>query len=127
VNQEIREATKGGIAAIWGSLIVDPDQKHEDGRLRKYNAALVAQGGALLENGLMRAAVKTLLPRYRIFDDARHFTSTRQLVEESRENVRRGREDTSGELDLHSVLRPFPIRLFAGNRPAEGSGWPPLV
>ncbi len=92
-NERIREATRSGIAAIWGSLLVDPGRTNEDGRLRKYNAGFVAQGGELKDNGVTKAAVKTLLPEYRIFDDPRHFTSLRQLT-----------------ADPSALLRPFPVR-----------------
>ncbi|MCG3193115.1 MAG: NH(3)-dependent NAD(+) synthetase [Thermoanaerobaculia bacterium] len=107
-NDEIRAATRDGIAAVWGSLLADPGKKNEDGRIRKYNAGLVAQGGLLVDNGATSAAVKTLLPRYRIFDDARHYTSTRQIVEES------GTAGRAPALDLWTLLRPFPIRREQG-------------
>lgn len=115
-NDEIRAATAGGIAAVWGSLLFDPGLKNEDGRLRKYNAAFVAQGGELVTNGVTRAAVKSLLPRYRFFDDARHFTSTRQLVEESREAARGEAAADPALPDLHAALRPFPVRWGRGGR-----------
>ncbi|MBK8594473.1 MAG: NAD(+) synthase [Holophagales bacterium] len=117
-NDEIRVATAGGIAAVWGSLLSDARLKNEDGRLRKYNAAFVAQAGELVTNGVTRAAVKTLLPRYRFFDDARHFTSTRQLVEESREAAREADPGgpNPGPADLHAALRPFPVQWGRGGR-----------
>jgi len=56
-------------AAVFGFVDYDPDARNEDGRLRKYNAAAVAQGGRLV--GVAR---KSLLPSYRYFDDKRYFT-----------------------------------------------------
>lgn len=44
MNLEIIEATRRqAIAAIWGNVKTDADKVNEDGRIRKYNAAFVAQ------------------------------------------------------------------------------------
>lgn len=70
---------------IYGGIGLDPDPKRvgEDGRFRKYNAAFVAQNGQLIESVTgLPFVVKTLLPNYRIFDDARHFFDARKLAEE---------------------------------------------
>ena len=79
---------------------------------------IVGNEALMNENGVTRAAVKTLLPRYRFFDDARHFTSTRQLVEESRETAREAGpgEPAPGLPDLHAALRPFPVQWGRGGR-----------
>jgi NAD+ synthase (glutamine-hydrolysing) len=70
---------------IFGGIGLDPysDRVGEDGRRRKFNAAFVAQNGELVENGFLPFAIKTLLPNYRIFDDARHFYSARTFADEN--------------------------------------------
>lgn len=71
-NQDIVEATKG-IIVIWGNVDIDEKNINEDGRMRKYNAAFIAQNGKLVGR-----THKTLLPNYREFDDSRHFYSLRK-------------------------------------------------
>ncbi len=76
-------AQTGATAAVFGFVDYDPDARNEDGRLRKYNAAAVAQHGRLL--GVAR---KSLLPSYRYFDDKRYFTPAadrRPIVIQGRE------------------------------------------
>lgn len=76
-NNQIILATKGlKIALIFGSLMHDSEMKNEDGRIRKYNAVIVAQDGKLIG-----WKPKTLQPNYRIFDDDRYFHSMRKLNE----------------------------------------------
>ncbi len=62
-------ARTGRTAVVFGFVDYDPQARSEDGRLRKYNAAAVAQHGRLV--GVAR---KSLLPSYRYFDDKRYFT-----------------------------------------------------
>ncbi len=96
-NQEIAEATQGTIAAVWGSVKADWGKKNEDGRVRKYNAGFVAQGGKFVNNGVFEGwTPKTLLPNYREFDDKRYFHSAIQLAREL-------------NLPLEEVLKPFEI------------------
>ena len=57
------------MAVVFGFIEHDPRRVNEDGRVRKYNAAAVAQDGRLV--GVAR---KSLLPSYRYFDDKRYFT-----------------------------------------------------
>ena len=79
-NEAVREATAGkNIAVIFGSLDFDPQRRSEDGRERKFNAAIVVKDGKRLGS-----FVKTLQPNYRIFDDDRHFFSNRKNFEEFR-------------------------------------------
>jgi NAD+ synthase (glutamine-hydrolysing) len=80
-------------------LDTDADAVGQDGRIRKYNAAFVAQGGKLVQNRAgLNFAIKTLLPDYRIFDDNRHFTSLRTVAEET--GVR-----------TEALLQPFPVTI----------------
>lgn len=48
-NEIIKNATDG-IVAIWGNVDLDFSQKNEDGRVRKYNAAFIAQTGNMLKH-----------------------------------------------------------------------------
>jgi NAD+ synthase (glutamine-hydrolysing) len=72
----------------------------EDGRIRKYNAAFVAQAGELVWNAnkSLMFAVKSLMPNYRIFDDSRHFYDLRKLAAE------RG-------VPLFDLQQPFPVTI----------------
>jgi NAD+ synthase (glutamine-hydrolysing) len=75
----------GAPAAVFGTVAVDWETKGEDGRPRKHNAWIVAQGGKALEHpGLKRSyGVKTLLPHYREFEDGRHFYDARELARDA--------------------------------------------
>ncbi len=88
-----------GAVLIFGGIGIDPDTTKvgEDGRWRKYNAAFVAHNGRLIGNGTgLPFVVKTLLPNYRIFDDARHFFDLRKVAWE------RG-------VKLEQLLQPFSV------------------
>lgn len=84
MNQEIIEATRNSaMIVIWGNILTDPSKVNEDGRIRKYNAAFVAKNGVLVPNealGNNVFAIKTNMPKYRYFDDERHFTSLKDLA-----------------------------------------------
>lgn len=72
-----------GLVVVWGSVQADWQKLGEDGRVRKYNAAFIAQDGALVSNGLLEGWIpKTNMPKYRIFDDERHFYSATKYAEE---------------------------------------------
>lgn len=93
-NEEIRKASKG-LGVIWGSIRADWDRIGEDGRVRKYNAALIADDGEWLTNGRLVGWIpKTNLPKYRIFDDARHFYPADKLAAEMK-------------VELSEIVRPF--------------------
>jgi NAD+ synthase (glutamine-hydrolysing) len=91
-NETIKNSTQG-IVAVWGNIDLDFNLKSEDGRIRKYNAAFIAQNGDYVESGRIH---KTLMPKYREFDDERHFYSLRK------EAVDRG-------VALSDLLKPFEI------------------
>lgn len=80
-NDDILKAADG-IVVIWGNVDIDSRQRNEDGRLRKYNAAFIAQNGMLAGK-----TYKTLLPNYREFDDARHFYSLHKLARDQQKPV----------------------------------------
>lgn len=97
-NQMIAAASED-IIVIWGTVITDFEKRGEDGRARKYNAACIAKDGCSVSNGLLLGYVpKTNLPKYRIFDDARHFTPSQTLAQEV-------------DIPLASLLFPFRIKL----------------
>lgn len=97
-NTDILAASKG-IAVVWGNIYAEFDKKGEDGRTRKYNAVYVAQDGKWVDNGVFKGhSFKTLMPKYREFDDERHFYSMRKLAEEGGKN-------------LEDLLKPFPIQV----------------
>lgn len=100
-NETIREASDG-ITVIWGSLKADRKSIGEDGRVRKYNAAFIAQDGAWVSNGILDGWIpKTNLPKYRIFDDARHFYPATKLAEEMK-------------ISLRALLCPFAVIINGG-------------
>lgn len=88
-NDRIR-ALSDGIGIIFGNVsrtYLDAGHPGSDGRACRYNTAFFAQNGAWVAretgSGLSPAQaqaiagryIKTLLPDYRMFDDARYFTS----------------------------------------------------
>lgn len=76
-NDLIIEASEN-ITVIWGNVDIDTDKAGEDGRIRKFNSAFVAQNGELIGK-----FAKTLHPDYREFDDDRHFYSSRKLAQDN--------------------------------------------
>lgn len=128
-NERIREASgRIGITVIWGSVWADFTKKGEDGRTRKYNAALVASNGEWVDNGVFPGRTyKSLLPKYREFDDERHFFSMVKLVHEEAmktANVfkrlwRLGISKVTGRPprgDLKEYLKPFEVTIRGEKR-----------
>lgn len=74
-QEKINEASLG-ITVIYGGLDVEDDSINEDGRMRKYNAAFVVR------NGQIQKIYKTNMPKYRMFDDERHFYSAVKYTRE---------------------------------------------
>lgn len=88
----------------FGGLAVDWKKHNEDGRVRKYNAACLAQRGDLLRPGKTAPyAIKTLLPNYREFDDSRHFYDTRKLAQEQ-------------GVTVESLIQPFTLKVAGKSR-----------
>lgn len=101
-NEKIRQASEG-MVIVWGSVKADWDTIGEDGRARKFNAAFIACDGKWVSNGILEGYIpKTNLPKYRIFDDARHFYPAGKLA------IERG-------LSLDELLRPFHVTVDTGN------------
>ena len=100
-NDRIVELTKGSeLIVIFGTYAIDREGAlGEDGRLRKLNAGIVAQNGVVLRNRAdMPFFVKTLMPKYRMFDDERHFLSLVKLAIERKEL-------------LEAILQPFDVTI----------------
>jgi NAD+ synthase (glutamine-hydrolysing) len=98
-NEEIKKAATG-ITVIWGNIDLDETKKSEDGRIRKYNAAFIAQNQTFLGSGCIH---KTLMPKYREFDDERHFYSTRKEAQDS-------------ALSIEEMLHPFAVTINGTTR-----------
>lgn len=99
-NEIIKNATDG-IVAIWGNVDLDFSQKNEDGRVRKYNAAFIAQNGEYVKTSANLVAgriYKTLMPKYREFDDERHFYSYRKLAQDC-------------NMDINRIISPFRVKI----------------
>ncbi len=104
-NDRIVTATKGlSIVAIFGSYAIDrAGAVGEDGRLRKINAGFVAQNGALVQNvGGRTFFAKTLMPKYRMFDDERHYLSSQKLAAEY-------------QMDIEDLLQPYVVSIRGTN------------
>jgi len=98
INGKIREASEG-ITVIWGNVWADFDKVGEDGRVRKYNAALIATDKKWLNNEVFEGhTFKTLLPKYREFDDERHFYSMQKLADEK-------------GIKINELLKPFKLKI----------------
>lgn len=83
INARLIQATAGtDLILIFGSVVSDDSQRGEDGRWRRYNAYIVAQNGQALAHPALGTpfGIKTLLPNYREFDDARYFYDGRRLA-----------------------------------------------
>ncbi len=73
-------AASRGLCVMFGSVATEAGRLNEDGRVRKYNAAFACCDGKPLAGYLGRSCViKSTLPNYREFDDARHFYSLPKL------------------------------------------------
>jgi len=98
-GEEICAASEG-IVVVFGNVALDPDRRNEDGRIRKYNAAFVAQDGQFIgpAGSSYPFVIKALLPNYREFDDSRHFFDLRKLALEEGQS-------------LDSLITPVPTRV----------------
>ena len=101
INEKIRKESEN-ITIIWGNIYADFNKTGEDGRVRKYNAAFVAANGKWISNGVFEGyTVKTLLPKYREFDDERYFWSMQKVALEKNEKI-------------EELLKPFKIQTKKG-------------
>lgn len=66
------------LSIFIGTVRMDWRMCNEDGRIRKYNCAVVVENGKVVFE-----TVKTLQPNYREFDDDRHFYSNRKLANDT--------------------------------------------
>lgn len=101
INEKIRKESEN-ITIIWGNMYADFNKTGEDGRVRKYNAAFVAANGKWISNGVFEGyTVKTLLPKYREFDDERYFWSMQKVALEKNKKI-------------EELLKPFKIQTKKG-------------
>lgn len=76
-------ASVGDIHVAFGTVLSQPviEGNHiacgEDGRPLKVNVCVLARNGKIIDD---TAAIKTLMPNYRGFDDSRHFYDGRKLL-----------------------------------------------
>jgi NAD+ synthase (glutamine-hydrolysing) len=108
-NEIIKNATEG-IVAIWGNIDLDFNNKSEDGRIRKYNAAFIAQNGEYVKSRSNLAdgkVYKTLMPKYREFDDERHFYSLQKYVQDYNMSL----DYSINHYLLEDVILPFTIKI----------------
>lgn len=98
LNEKIREESEN-VTVIWGNVWADFEKVGEDGRVRKYNTAFIASNKKWVNNGIFEGhTFKTLMPKYREFDDERYFYSMRKLADE------RG-------VKIDDLLKPFEIKI----------------
>ena len=80
--EKIAEASED-LCIMFGNVAFEKDKLNEDGRLRKYNAAVACQNGKILGGYMDRNfIIKNSLPNYREFDDYRYFYSLQKLCAE---------------------------------------------
>lgn len=85
--QELCDITSDCVL-IFGSVYLDENKTGEDGRLRRYNSAMISQNGQWIQNKMISQNhfPKSLMPNYREFDDSRYFYDLRKFAwEESQE------------------------------------------
>lgn len=106
-NERLREASRG-ITVIWGGPYAEVGNREvrgEDGRTRKYNAAFIARDGEWVSNGVFAGRTyKSLEPKYRMFDDERHFFPMTKLAAELSEKH-------GTWVRPQDLLKPFPLLL----------------
>lgn len=81
-GKEIVEKTED-MVVIFGNVAPMEGKVNQDGHMRKYNGAFVAQKGKLVATDAPLPFIsKTCMPNYREFDDSRYFHDTTKLAEE---------------------------------------------
>ena len=83
-NQIIAMTQDSSLILVFGSPIVDWRKKGENGTIRKYNGAVIAQGGKSFH------VVKYLSPNYTLFEDSRYFFDGIKLSLEENKNLKEG-------------------------------------
>ena len=102
-NEDIIEASDG-IVVIWGNVDIDKIKAGEDGRIRKFNTAFIAQNKKSIGK-----THKTLMPDYREFDDTRHFYSLRKEAQDL--NIHLDELIHPYELSINGELRKIGLSL----------------
>lgn len=99
-GEEIRRLSDS-ITIVFGNVAVDWNKRNEDGHVRRYNAFYTAHLGKWKgpSTSPYPFAIKTLLPNYRLFQEARWFTNLSTAAAEWNRSV---------EEWLHPVFLSFP-------------------
>ncbi len=101
INERIKNESDG-ITVVWGNVMADFDKKGEDERVRKYNAIFIASNKRWVSNNIFDGySIKTLLPKYKEFDDERHFYSMQKVALERHKQI-------------NELLKPFKIKTENG-------------
>ncbi|WP_295161107.1 NAD(+) synthase [uncultured Brachyspira sp.] len=89
LGEEIIKSSDG-IYVIFGNIASDKNKKNFDGRIRKYNAMFIAKDGKLIHNNTTEYPfiIKSLLPNYEEFEEARHFFSLKDLAFENNADIK---------------------------------------
>lgn len=96
-NEDIIKASED-IMVVWGNVDLDKNHPGEDGRIRRFNTAFVAQNGKLLGK-----FYKILHPDYREFDDDRYFYSSRKLAQDKK-------------IPIEDFLQPLKVKINGEDR-----------
>lgn len=110
LGEDIIKASKD-IFVIFGNIAVDRNKKNFDGRVRKYNVLFLAKDGKLIKNSCMPYpfTIKTLLPNYEEFEEARHFFSLKDLfLENALKNTGKNIENN---FNIKEYLKPIEIDI----------------
>lgn len=110
LGKEIIKASKD-IFVIFGNIAVDRNKKNFDGRVRKYNVLFLAKDGKLIKSSCMPYpfTIKTLLPNYKEFEEARHFFSLKDLfLENALKNTGKNIENN---FNIKEYLKPVEIDI----------------
>ncbi|MBI3632893.1 MAG: hypothetical protein HY226_01225 [Candidatus Vogelbacteria bacterium] len=101
-HKRIQEATRKGITAVFGTVVRDQQSIGENSYFRLFNTGVVYSDGKYIGR-----TFKTLMPNYRMFDDERHFHSSRKLAE-------------GLGVPLSELLKPIEVNLKNGKRISLG-------
>ena len=102
MGSELSSSSTEGVTC-FGNVGVDDNALGEDGRIRKFNSAWVADHGVVLPHPTFNLPFfpKTLLPNYREFEETRYFLDSRRLAQEK-------------GLDREAGVEPVTVQLSEG-------------
>ena len=100
-KQIIKATETSSLIVVFGCPIMNWKKKGEDGTVRKYNGAVIAQ------KGKSSSIFKYLSPNYALFEDSRYFFDGLKLSLEENKNLK----DCFAPLALEHPRWPRPLRL----------------